>query len=165
MKNILNKLLICLRSMLSPIQAVNKSLTNMKSKILFLLVVLALLSGCQPNKSTDGTKIKKGMIKVAILYPNSEGKTFDMDYYSTKHMPMAATLFGDALKAMSIDKGLAGGAPDAPMPYLATGYFYFDDMESCKKAMGPNSEKLRADVPNYTNIVPVLQFSEVQTVE
>ena len=45
------------------------------------------------------------MIKVAILYPNGEGKTFDMDYYSNKHMPMAASLFGDSLKAMSIDKG------------------------------------------------------------
>ena len=102
------------------------------------------------------------MIKVTILYPNGEGKTFDMDYYSNKHMPMAASLFGDSLKAMSIDKGLASGTPDAPIPYLAIGYFYFETMSSFKNSMGPNSEKLRADVPNYTNIQPVIQISEVQ---
>lgn len=102
------------------------------------------------------------MIKVTILYPNGEGKTFDMDYYSNKHMPMAASLFGDSLKAMSIDKGLASGTPDAPIPYLAIGYFYFETMSSFKNSMGPNSEKLRADVANYTNIQPVIQISEVQ---
>jgi len=105
------------------------------------------------------------MIKVAILYPNGEGKTFDMDYYSNKHMPMAASLFGDSLKAMSIDKGLASGTPNAPVPYLAIGYFYFETMSSFRNTMGPNSAKLRADVPNYTNIQPVIQISEVQTVE
>jgi len=137
----------------------------MKIKISFLLVVLALLMGFQQNKSQDSPKIKKGMIKVAILYPNGEGKTFNMDYYSTKHMPMAAGLFGDSLKAMSIDKGLSGGAPGSPAPYLAIGYFYFETMSSCQNSMGPNSAKLRADVPNYTNIQPVIQISEVQKAE
>jgi uncharacterized protein (TIGR02118 family) len=137
----------------------------MKTKVYFLLFALTLLFACQQNKSAVGTKIKKGMIKVAILYPNSEGKTFDMDYYANKHMPLAASLFGDSLKAMSIDKGLASGTPDAPIPYLAIGYFYFETMSSFQKTMAPHSAQLRADVPNYTNIQPVIQVSEVQTVE
>ena len=45
------------------------------------------------------------------------------------------------------------------------GYFYFETMSSFQNAMGPNREKLRADVPNYTNIQPVIQISEVQTAE
>jgi uncharacterized protein (TIGR02118 family) len=135
----------------------------MKSKIGFLLVVLVLLMAFQ--QSQNSPKIKKGMIKVAILYPNGDGKTFNMDYYSTKHMPMAAGLFGDSLKAMSIDKGLAGGAAGSPAPYLAIGYFYFETMSACQNSMGPNSAKLRADVPNYTNIQPVIQISEVQKAE
>ena len=119
----------------------------------------------QKQESSSSSKIKKGMIKVAIFYPNGEGKTFNMDYYSTKHMPLAATLFGSSLKAMAIDKGLANAATGEPVPYLAIGYFYFDTMASFQSAMGPNSEKLRADVPNYTNIKPVIQISEVQTAE
>ena len=137
----------------------------MKVTTSLLLIVFAILFSSQQHAPADISKIKKGMIKVAILYPNGEGKTFDMDYYSTKHMPMAASLFGDSLKAMSIDKGLTGGTPNAPMPYLAIGYFYFENMSAFQHAMGDNSAKLRADVPNYTNIQPVLQVSEVLQVE
>lgn len=137
----------------------------MKTKISILLIVAGLLFGFQKNESNDYSKIKKGMIKVAIFYPNAEGNTFDMDYYTNKHMPMAAGLFGDALKAMVIDKGLAGGAPDTAAPYVAIGYFYFADMATCQSSMGTHSEALKADVPNYTNIRPVLQISEVQTAE
>ena len=137
----------------------------MKIQISLLFIVLGTLFACQQNASINHSKIKKGMIKVAIFYPNGEGKIFDMDYYSNKHMPMAASLFGDALKAMSIDKGLANSTPDMPVQYLAIGYFYFEDMSSFQNAMGPNSEKLRADVPNYTNIRPDIQISEVQMAE
>ncbi|WP_394970536.1 EthD family reductase [uncultured Croceitalea sp.] len=137
----------------------------MKIKISFLLIVFVILLSCQKNNTTDSPEIKEGMIKVAIFYENAEGKTFDMDYYSNKHMPMAASLFGDALKAMIIDKGMANGTPDLPVPYLAIGYFYFEDMDSFKNAMGPNSDQLKADVPNYTNILPMIQISEVLTVE
>lgn len=137
----------------------------MKTKISILLVMAGLLFGFQKNDSTDHSKIEKGMIKVTIFYPNAEGNTFDMDYYADKHMPMAADLFGDALKAMVIDKGLAGGAPDTAAPYVAVGYFYFADMATCQSSMGMHSKTLQADVPNYTNIQPVLQISEVQTAE
>ena len=76
---------------------------------------------------------------MTIFYPNGEGKTFDMDYYSGKHMPMAVSLLGDSLKAMSIDKGIAGGAPDVPVPYVAIGYFYFETMSSFQNSMRPSS--------------------------
>jgi len=137
----------------------------MKTKITLLLVVLGFLSGFRQHESADNPKIKKGMIKVAIFYPNGEGKTFDMDYYSTKHMPMAASLFGDSLKAMAIDKGLASGTPDTPLPYLAIGYFYFETMSACQNSMKAHAPKLRTDIPNYTNVKPVIQISEVQLAE
>ena len=137
----------------------------MKTKIALLVIVVGLLVGFREHESTGNSKIRKGMIKVAIFYPNGEGKTFDMDYYSTKHMPMAASLFGDSLKAMSIDKGLASGTPDEPVQYVAIGYFYFETLSSLQNTVGPHREKLRADIPNYTNIQPVIQISEVQTAE
>ena len=101
------------------------------------------------------------MIKVAILYPNGDGKTFDMDYYSNTHMPMVASLFGDSLKLFAIDKGIAGRTPDEPTPYLAIGYFYFDKLSAYRNSFGPNAEKIINDIPNYTNIQPVVQISEV----
>ena len=137
----------------------------MKTKVITLLIVTGLLFGFQNNKSTEHAKIEKGMIKVAIYYPNAEGNTFDMDYYSNKHMPMAADLFGDSLKAMIIDKGLSVGASNEPVTYVAVGYFYFADMATFQNSMSTHSETLKADVTNYTNILPAIQVSEVQTAQ
>ena len=129
----------------------------------FLLILgsLVLLSGFQLATSTNASKDKKGMIKVTILYPNGDGKTFDMDYYSTKHMPMVADVLGDSLKLLAIDKGIAGRTPDEPVPYLAIGYLYFDTLSAYQNSFGPNAEKIVSDIPNYTNIEPVVLISEV----
>jgi len=135
----------------------------MNTRTVIIILIWCLLFNC--GQSTQDTGIEKGMIKVAIYYPNEDGKSFDMDYYSTKHMPMAQTLFGEDLVAMSIDKGLTGSTADLPAEYTAIGYFYFKDLPTFQNAMGTHSEKLRADVPNYTDIKPVIQVSEVQTFE
>lgn len=133
----------------------------MKSKIGLLILALTLVFGFQQKKSTGDPVIKKGMIKVAILYPNGEGKTFDMDYYSKKHIPLVQSLMSDAMKGASIDKGVGGGAPGAPAPYLAIGYLYFETLAAYQDGMKVNLQKIRADIPNYTNTTPVVQISEV----
>ena len=134
----------------------------MKTKfVLFVISAIALISGCQQAESTDTSKIKKGMIKVTILYPNGDGKTFDMDYYSNKHMPMVASLLGDSLKLLEIDKGISGRTPEEPLPYLAIGYLYFDRLSAYQNSFGPHAEQIVGDVPNYTNIQPIVQISEV----
>ena len=101
------------------------------------------------------------MIKVTILYPNGDGKTFDMDYYSSKHMPLIASLLGDSLKLITIDKGIAGTTPDTQVPFLAIGYLYFDKLSEYQNSFAPHAEKIIGDIPNYTNIQPVVQISEV----
>ncbi len=134
----------------------------MKIKFIFLaLIALPLLASGQQNKISNTSNVEKGMVKITILYPNGEGKTFDMDYYSNKHMPMCANLFGSSLKSLQIDKGIAGRTPDEPLPYLAIGYFYFDSLSDYQNAFGPNAEQILGDIPNYTNIQPVVQISEV----
>ena len=126
-----------------------------------LVVLIGLLFSFQQKTLTENSQIKKGMIKVTILYPNGDGKKFDMDYYSNKHMPMVASLLGDSLKLYEIDKGIAGRTPDEPIPYLAIGYLYFDNLSAYQNSFRPNAEKIRNDIPNYTNIQPVVQISEV----
>ncbi|MEM7486191.1 MAG: EthD family reductase [Bacteroidota bacterium] len=134
----------------------------MKTKIMFLTLGLILfLASCKQMQPIAATTAKKGMIKVTILYPNSEGKTFDMDYYTNKHMPMLANVLGDSLKFYTIDKGISGRTPDDTIPYLAIGYLYFDKLSEYRNAFAPNAEKIVGDIPNYTNIQPVVQISEV----
>ena len=106
--------------------------------------------------------MKKGMIKVSVLYPNGDGKTFDMNYYCNKHVPMVAGLLGDAVKGATVEKGLGGGTPNAPAPYVAMGNLYFDTVQAFENSFGPNTDKIMSDIPNYTNIEPIIQVSEVQ---
>jgi uncharacterized protein (TIGR02118 family) len=101
------------------------------------------------------------MIKVSVMYPNIAGARFDHDYYRDKHMPMLKEKMGDACKSYTIDKGLAGGAPGAPAPYIGMCHIYCDSVESFQAAFGPHAKAIMADVANYTDLKPVMQISEV----
>lgn len=101
------------------------------------------------------------MIKVSVLYPNSEGKKFDMDYYMDKHVPLVAETLGNALQGASYDRGLGGGVPGTPAPNVAMANLYFDSMEAFGQAFGTAAPILMGDLPNFTDIAPVVQISEV----
>jgi uncharacterized protein (TIGR02118 family) len=68
---------------------------------------------------------------------------------------------GDACKSYTIDKGLAGGAPGAPAPYIGMCHIFCDSVESFQAAFGPHAKAIMADVANYTDLKPVMQISEV----
>ena len=101
------------------------------------------------------------MVKVIILYPNSPGATFDMAYYTSKHLPLVQKRCAGACKATGAEKGLGGGEPGSKPPYIAIGYLTFDSMESFGQSFGPHAGEIVADVPNYTNVQPIIQLSEV----
>ena len=95
------------------------------------------------------------------MYPFAEGKTFNMEYYQTKHMPMVAAFLGTNLVKYTIEKGVASGIPNQPLPYMAIGTFYVKSLADYQAAMGPNRDAIRADIGNYTNISPIILVSEV----
>ena len=105
--------------------------------------------------------MKKGMTKVSVLYPNGEGKTFDMDYYCNTHLKMVETLLGDALKGATVEKGLGGPVPGSTAHFACMGNMYFDSVEAFGKAFDANAEKIMGDLPKFTNIEPIIQVSEV----
>ena len=102
------------------------------------------------------------MIKVSVMYPNTEGSSFDMAYYVEKHMPLVERLLGAALKGVAVDQGIGGGEPGSPAPYLAIGHLFFDSPEAFVTAFGVHEPTLTADIPNYTNSEPTIQISEVK---
>jgi hypothetical protein len=81
------------------------------------------------------------MIRASVMYPAVEGKTFDHAYYANKPMALVKERLGQlGLVRCEVDKGLAGGAPGA---------------------MKAHGRELMADVPNFTNIQPQGQISEI----
>lgn len=102
------------------------------------------------------------MVKISIFYPNKAGARFDTDYYLNTHMPMAIACLGDTCRGVSVETGMGGAAPDQPAAYAVMCHFLFDSAEAFLAAFLPHAEQLQGDIPNYTNIEPVIQFSEVR---
>ena len=102
------------------------------------------------------------MIKASVFYPNEGGKKFDMDYYCNTHIPMVQEKLGGACKGVAIEQGLGGGEPGTPPTYVAMLHLSFDSIETFQTAYAPHAKTIMADLPNYTDILPVTQISEVK---
>jgi len=126
----------------------------------FLLLTTTFTTIAQENMPAT-TTTEKGLIKISIMYPYAEGKTFNMEYYETKHMPMVAKFLGSNLVKYTIEKGLASGIPNQPLPYMAIGIFYVKSLEEYQAAIAPNRDAIRADFANYCDVVPVILVSKV----
>ena len=101
------------------------------------------------------------MIRVSVLYPHKEGARFDHEYYIGKHIPFVRkTLEPFGMARAEVDKGIAGG-PDEPPLFVAAAHLIFDSTERFQEAFAAVGDQLLADIPNYTDIEPQLQFSEM----
>jgi uncharacterized protein (TIGR02118 family) len=103
------------------------------------------------------------MIRVSVLYANGEGAHFDHSYYRDKHVPLVAARLGASLKSYSIDKGLAGDRAGSSAPYVAMVHLIYESIEDFQASFAPHAAELLADVPNYTNLDPIMQISEIVT--
>ena len=102
------------------------------------------------------------MIRVSIFYPSRPNSRFDVDYYLSTHMPLALGLLGAAVKAVSVEIGVYGGMADQAPPFTAICAFTCESVEAFTAAFLPNADVLQGDIPNYTDIAPVIQVSEVR---
>lgn len=92
-------------------------------------------------------------VRLSVFYPETEGASFDQDYYRDKHVPLAASAWKPA--AVTIEKGISG-------PYVAAVHFTFDSQDALNAALGGSETgNIQADMANYTTINPVMQISEV----
>jgi uncharacterized protein (TIGR02118 family) len=102
------------------------------------------------------------MIRVAVLYPNSPGAKFDYTYYAQKHMKLVQEKLAKmGLVKIEIDKGIAKTPLGSKLPYITIGYLYFNSLDDLKKAAAPMGGELHDDIPNFTNVTPQVQVSEV----
>jgi len=100
------------------------------------------------------------MIRASVMYPNSDTATFDIDYYCQTHMALVRELLREKVRGISVDSGV--GQPGSPAPFIAIGHVLFDSLEDFQSSMAAHGARLMADIPNYTNIRPTVQVSEVR---
>lgn len=101
------------------------------------------------------------MFRVSVMYPNQEGAKFDFDYYQKTHMEMVQKhLKPFGLIKTEVDKGISGGG-DEQAPYVCVGHLYFESKEGYDRGIAEAGPTLRGDIPNFTNLTPIRQISEI----
>jgi uncharacterized protein (TIGR02118 family) len=104
------------------------------------------------------------MVKISMMYPNKEGARFDFDYYLRTHMPTSVDRLASSpgFRSVSVERGLAGGAPGSRPHYIAMCHYTFESLEAFLTAFNANAAELQGDIPNYTDLSPMIQVSSVE---
>ena len=103
------------------------------------------------------------MIKVSLLYASEDGKKFDMDYYANKHMPLVHQRLDPAgLIRSEVESGISSADPNAPAPFVAIGVLYFYSADEVHEGFKTHGREIMGDLPNFTDIAPQVQISEIQ---
>lgn len=98
-------------------------------------------------------------VALQVIYPITEGTTFDFDYYTKTHIPMVREIVGKFIQSNMITKGLASG-PDTPPGFYLIATHVFKDMQTMQEGLalaGP----VMADIANFTNVSPQMLIGEV----
>ena len=129
--------------------------TNLLGMTALGAAVSAPLSAADKSAKTSGARNC-----LAVYYPWQADAKFDYDYYREKHLKMLADLYGKSVGKMIVRKGLRKGDGSVPafVTALTVEILAMDAYEAASKDVVP---KLRADIPNFTNIIPVAQLEEI----
>lgn len=95
--------------------------------------------------------------RVTVIYPNKEGSKFDFDYYTRKHVPWVAGLVG---KSIEVRRGISSASGTAA-PYVCVATIHTNSITEFQTVFAKHGAEILADVSNYTNIEPVVQFDEI----
>ncbi|MGA8764657.1 MAG: EthD family reductase [Candidatus Sulfotelmatobacter sp.] len=97
------------------------------------------------------------MQRVTVVYPNKTDAKFDFDYYMTKHIPFVAGLVG---KSIEIRRGIST-ATGSPAAFVCMATIPIDSVAAFQAIFAQHGAEILADIPNYTNIEPIVQFDEI----
>ncbi len=97
------------------------------------------------------------MQRVTVLYPNKDGANFDFEYYTKKHVPWVAGLVGNSIE---VRRGLSS-VTGAPAPFVCLATIHVNSIEKFQATFAKHGAEILADIPNYTNIEPFVQFDEI----
>ncbi len=97
---------------------------------------------------------------IAVMYPSAGGASFDEGYYMQTHIPLVRQRWEPlGLTDVSVMRGVPG--PDGTAPtYTAVALLTFGSMDQFQSAAAQHGKEIFADIPNFTNGTPVIQFNE-----
>lgn len=101
------------------------------------------------------------MITVSILYPNTSESTFNLDYYMNNHVPMVERLLKPmGLQDVVVEQSVGTPMPGVPAPFSIVARLDFNNVEEMEMGMGHHGEALMRDIPNFSNVQPIVQIGK-----
>lgn len=102
------------------------------------------------------------MVRLSILYPQTAESHFSMEYYINKHIPLViAKLKHMGLKRIHIEEGVGDAVPNMPAPFAAIGYMTFTSVDELQRGFTRHGSEIMGDIPNFTNVQPLIQISRI----
>jgi uncharacterized protein (TIGR02118 family) len=101
------------------------------------------------------------MIVVTVIYPKYESSRFDVDYYLATHIPLVREKFEPhGMKNVRVMRGMESIDGSAPA-FAIIGELEFSSLQAFRHALAMAGEEVVKDVPNFTNIQPMIQINEL----
>jgi len=99
------------------------------------------------------------MVLVSVMYPNGSGSSFNQDYYLQTHIPLVKDRWKSVgLEDVRLVRGV--GTPNGNPPlYQVIALLTFRSMQDFQRALEANAQEIFADIPNFTNVEPVVQIN------
>lgn len=101
------------------------------------------------------------MVKLTVMYPHREDARFDMKYYVNHHIMIHRE--DKNVLGIVIEQGenaFRGG--DTPA-MACVAHFFYESIGKLNESRTPEkSDRQMKDLPNFTDIVPMDQISEVE---
>lgn len=101
------------------------------------------------------------MIIVTVMYALKPESRFDLHYYTATHMPLVRARWTPCgMQQATVLKGLPG--PDGAKPtYGYTALLRFGSPAELQDALAKHGREVMGDVPNFTDVQPIIQANEV----
>jgi uncharacterized protein (TIGR02118 family) len=97
------------------------------------------------------------MQRVTVVYPNKIDAKFDFDYYMKKHIPWVEGLMG---KSIEVRRGISS-ATGSSAAFVCVATIPIESVATFQAIFERHGAEILADIPNYTNIEPLVQIDEI----
>ena len=125
------------------------------------LGMLASAFGALLPEGVDAAESARGLDCMTILYPAGDGVKFDADYYRDHHLVTIMKLYGKTISRFELRKVVPAAAGAPPVPYSAAVNIWIADLAAFNAANAKHGPTLVADVPNFTNSQPTIQYDKI----
>ena len=99
------------------------------------------------------------MIALKVMYPFAENISFDVDYYTQKHIPLVLKELGSACKKISV--GMADTGNGQCPNYLIITSLHFESVREYEEAFSLSAHNILSDIKNFTEIVPEIEMLDI----